>query len=104
MNKTSFSEKCKILGELWLFYREDAEKNEAWNDFFTYNDVSLPLAYMLAEDIAIVSGDGKAEAFIDETFEMFCEYIEIDPEGWYQNLGDAFAHSDNPPLETNDDE
>lgn len=99
MNKTSFSEKCSILGDLWLHYREDAKNIEAWNDFFTVNDVALPLAYMLKSDIALVSGDGSAEEFIDETWDMFCNYIEIDPEGWYRDLGEAFAASDRPPVD-----
>jgi hypothetical protein len=98
MNKTSFSEKCNILGDLWLYYREDAKNNDAWNEFFIVNDISLPLAYMIAKDIALVSGDGSAEEFIDETWNSFCEYINIDPEGWYKDLGEAFAASNNPPL------
>lgn len=104
MNKTSFSEKCKILGDLWLFYREDAKNNEAWSDFFSYNDIALPLSYMIADGLAIVGGDGRAEEFIDETFEMFCNYIEIDPEGWYKDLNEAFAASDRPPLKPSTNE
>lgn len=99
MNKTNFSEKCSILGSLWLYYREEAEANEAWNDFFTINDISLPLSYMISNDIAIVSGDGSAEEYIDETWDMFCKYIDIDPDGWYQNLEEAFAASSRPPLD-----
>lgn len=99
MNKTNFSEKCSIIGELWLYYREEAEDNDAWNDFFTINDLALPLAYMIYSGIAIVSGDGSAEEYIDETWEMFCKYIEIDPDGWYQNLEEAFAASPRPPLD-----
>ena len=100
MNKTGFSEKCQILGDLWLFYKDNVLGNKEWEDFFAVNDVALPLCYMIANDIAIVSGDGQAEQFIDETWDMFCEYIEIDPEGWYQNLTEAFAASDRPPLES----
>lgn len=104
MNKTNFSEKCKILGDLWLYYREDAQQNESWRDFFDYNDIALPLSYMIAEDIAVVSGDGKAEEFIDQTWTMFCEYIEIDPEGWYTSIDEAFNASSRPPLEDDDGE
>lgn len=99
MNKTAFSEKCKILGDLWLYYREEVEGNEAWENFFAYNDVALPLAYLIAYDIALVSGDGQAEKFIDQTWATFCDYIEIDPEGWYRTIDEAFAASNRPPLE-----
>jgi len=40
MSRTSFSDKCNILGEFWLHYREDAEQNESWGDFFSYSDIS----------------------------------------------------------------
>lgn len=98
MNKTSFSEKCRILGDLWLYYRNDIETSPEWQDFFGYNDISLPSAYMIASDILIPSGDSRVEQFIDETWEMFCEYIEIDPDGWYQSLDEAFGASSRPPL------
>ena len=101
MNKTNFSEKCSILGDLWLNYREDIVGNEAWETFFAFNDISLPLSYMIDRGLALVSGDGQAEEYIDETWEMFCEYIEIDPEGWYQNIDEAFNASSRPPLENN---
>ena len=99
MNKTAFSEKCSILGDLWLFYREESKDNEAWGEFFAVNDISLPLSYMISNNLAIVSGDGSAEEFIDETWDIFCDYIEIDPDGWYQNLEEAFNASPRPPLE-----
>lgn len=104
MNKTLFSEKCVILGDLWLYYREESRRNVNWEYFFDYNDISLPSAYLLSNDLLIASGDKRIENFIDETWEMFCEFIEIDPEGWYRNLEEAFAASPRPPLENDDDE
>lgn len=102
MSKTPFSNKCVVLGGLWLFYREESAKDEYWNSFFQYNDVGLPLAYMIAESITEPSGDGQAEILVDETWQMFCEAINIDPEGHYENLDDAFAASPNPKLEVNE--
>lgn len=98
MNKTNFSEKCNIIGDLWLYYQGEAQANELWADFFAYNDLALPMAHMIANDLVIVSGDGRAEEFIDETWNMFCEYINIDPDGWYKDLVEAFEASPNKPL------
>lgn len=100
MNKTAFSEKCQILGDLWLYYREEANKHEAWKEFFLINDVALPAAYMISNDYLLPSGDGMIENFIDETWDSFCEYIEIDPEGWYRNIDEAFSASNRPPMES----
>ena len=100
MSKTPFSNKCEIIGALWLNYREEAESNEAWKAFFNYNDMSLPMAYLLADGVVIPGEDGDAFTLIDETWEMFCEYIEIDPEELYEDISVAFAASSRPPLET----
>ena len=70
-----FSTKCNVLGSLWAFYRDDIEGSEAWQDFFNYNDVALPLAYMIDNGYATIIEHSEAPSFINETWEMFCEYI-----------------------------
>lgn len=95
-------EKCIVLGELWLHHRDDADDDELWSEFFRYNDIGLPLSYMVSEDLVLGLTE-NADTIIDETWEMFCSYIDIDPEGHYESLQDAFAASPNPPLEFDDD-
>lgn len=102
MSKTPFSNKCEILGALWLNYREEAATNEAWKSFFNYNDISLPLAYFIADGLVFPLEDGFATVYIEETWEEFCKYIEIDPEEMYEDLSEAFSASKNPPLENNE--
>ena len=94
-----FSTKCNILGDLWAFYREDIESSEAWQEFFKYNDVALPLAYMISNDYAMINEDSEASTFIDETWDMFCEYIDIPADGDYKDIREAFDASSQPPLE-----
>jgi hypothetical protein len=100
MGKTNFSDKCNILGQFWLFYREDAEKNESWGDFFSYNDVALPLAYMLMGDepLAIVNEKSDGETVIQETWEMLCEFLNVEEDGDYESIGDVFDASPNDVL------
>ena len=93
-----FSTKCSVLGDLWAFYREDIQSSEAWLDFFKYNDVALPLAYCIDRDYAVMVEDSEAVSFIDETWEMFCEYINIPEDGEYADISAAFEASDQPPL------
>jgi len=105
MSKTQFSNKCDILGALWLFYREQADTNEAWRVFFEYNDVGLPLAYLLSYETVIPNPDNKeAVDTVEETWDMFCSYIEIDPDGEYSVIEDCFAASKLPPLEDKEKE
>jgi hypothetical protein len=100
MSKTPFSNKCDILGSLWLNYREDAATNETWQAFFDYNDVALPMAYCLSEGLVDLNKNNDADSLIEETWTIFCQYIDIDPEEEYENIADAFGASLNPPLET----
>ena len=99
MSNTLFSDKCAILSELWLNYREEASKNEAWQGFFQYNDVGLPMAYTIAEELVTPTDDGEAERLIDETWTMLCAYIDVDADGEYNDLSEVFAASPSPRLE-----
>lgn len=96
MSKTPFLSKCVILAELWSNYREEAEKHPTWNDFFTWADIGLPLAYQVANGYAKTTTSGHD--IIDETWDVFCEIIDIDAEKKYDNLAAAFDASPNPEV------
>lgn len=44
---TDFSKKCEILDELWMNYRGE----QAFESYMEYNDLALPLAFAINEDI-----------------------------------------------------
>ena len=100
MSKTAFSSKCQILGELWLYYREDAKVDEVWSQFFDWADVALPLSYMIWQNLAVLDPDNPSEGteFIDAAWTTFCEMINIDPNSAYTTLGDCWDASPNAPL------
>jgi hypothetical protein len=77
---TSFSTRCQILAELWLNYRGD----ETFQDFVEYNDLGLPLAYAIASDIAISTGN--AEMLIDETWELFLGALGVEEDTGFDSL------------------
>ena len=68
---TSFSNKCAILSELWMNHRKDP----GFQDFIEYNDLGLPLAYVVAEGLA--TPNDLAEKFIEETYDIFIESLGI---------------------------
>jgi hypothetical protein len=70
-----FADKAGILGQLWIEFRGD----EDFTDFIEYNDLGLPMSYMVAEGL-IKECSVTGEALIDETFNMFCELLEITDE------------------------
>jgi hypothetical protein len=83
---TEFDVRCSILGELWLNYRED----EDFAGFIEYNDVGLPLAYLVSAKIAKPSGD-MAIAFIDETFDLLLASLELEEDIGFESLEELLS-------------
>lgn len=82
---TTFTNKCDILGELWVSYKNDAE----FADFIEYNDLGLPLAYALSSEIVEVTP--KAEMFVNETFELLLAGLGRETDEGYETLADLLT-------------
>jgi hypothetical protein len=74
--ETTFDNKCNILAELWIDYREDPE----FEDFVSYNDIGLPLAFMAAE--GLVSLTDTARSLINESYTLLLTSMEIEDTGF----------------------
>lgn len=74
--KTPYTKRCEILADLWVAYKGDEEME----DFISYNDLGLPLAYAINTEI--VASTVKAEMFIDETFELLLTGLNLEDEGF----------------------
>jgi hypothetical protein len=79
---TTFSNRAAILAELWMNYRNDIR------DFIEYNDLGLPLSYLIAE--GIVTPTDIAEKFVDETYNLFIEGLGIE-DGDFQTLEELLS-------------
>jgi hypothetical protein len=69
---TTFSNKCLILSDLWMNYRDD----ENLEDFIEYNDMGLPLAYFINSEI--VTPKDQATMFVDETFNLLLAALDVE--------------------------
>ena len=74
--ETTLDNKLSILSELWLDYRDDEE----FTDFIEYNDLGLPLAYAISNDIVSISS--SAEKFIGETFDLLLGALDLEDTGY----------------------
>ena len=81
MMTTTYSSKCEILADLWLNFRED----QNFKDFIDYNDIGLPVAYAIANQI--VESTDIAERFVNETFDLLLSGLGIEDEG-FEELDD----------------
>jgi hypothetical protein len=82
-----FSRKCEILADLWLNHRGD----DKFQDFIEYNDIGLPLAYAFAEELAKPTEIGTK--FVDETYSLFVEALDVNPDLEYESLDEMFSES-----------
>lgn len=83
MTETTFQNKCNILSELWMNYRHD----QNFEEFISYNDLGLPLAYILSSGIA--NATEASERFVGETFNLLLSSLEVDDTG-FETLDDIF--------------
>jgi hypothetical protein len=70
-----FADKAGILGQLWIEFRHD----EDFSAFMEYNDLGMPLSYMIAEGI-VQDVTPLGEEMLEETFKMFLTLIEVTEE------------------------
>ena len=69
-----FENQCKILGQFWIDFRDDEEMSM----FMEYNDLGLPMAYLLSEEL--VKPTALATTYISETFELFLAVMGVTDE------------------------
>jgi len=83
--ETSFETKCEILSDLWLTYRGQ----EDFKDFIDYNDLGLPAAFLLSEELATPSD--RLRDMINESFSLLLASLEIEEDTGFDSLDDLLV-------------
>lgn len=73
---TPIENQIEILGTLYSTYRDEEEMA----DFFEYNDLGLPLAYLITEELAAIQDKGRL--YIEETWKLFLQSLGIEDMGF----------------------
>lgn len=84
----TFSSKCEILADLWYNYRAD----EQFEDFIEYNDIGLPLAYLITEGIA--NPTEIASKYIDETYALLVEALGVSDKETYESIDQMLGEAE----------
>ena len=79
-----FSNKVTILAELWMNYRDD----EQLKDFVEYNDLGLPLAYFIMNELVLPTK--QSELYIDESYSLLVASLDAD-DIEYESLDELLA-------------
>jgi hypothetical protein len=82
---TPFDDQLAILADLWINYKD----NEELEDFIEYNDLGLPLAYLIHTGLAEPTDGGAG--YIDETFNLLITALGLDIEGEYESLNEILS-------------
>ena len=85
MSETEFNDKAEILADIWLNYRDDEE----FQQFIEYNDLGLPLAYSVANDI--IENNPIVTQFVNETFQLLLDSLEIEEDTGFESFDDMLG-------------
>lgn len=85
---TSFEAMCSILGELWMDYKSD----KYFKDFIEYNDIGLPIAFLVDNELAEPSK--LAIQYVYETWNIFLAALEITEDAGWESLEEVFNFVD----------
>ena len=84
---TDFRNVCEILGKLYSVYKDDEE----FKDFIEFNDLGLPLAYFVSENLCEVADDGAR--YITETWALFLAGLNLEDTG-FSNIDEVFESAE----------
>jgi hypothetical protein len=84
---TSIETKAEILADFYIEYKG----SEQFADFFSYNDLGLPISYAISS--GIVGSTKVAEGFINETFDLLLEVLSIGNDTGFDTLDDILPTS-----------
>lgn len=85
---TSFETVCSILAELWSNYRQD----KGLSDFIEYNDLGLPLAFLI--DAQMVDASPVAKEYVLETWQIFLAALGLENDIEWKSLDQIFKYSE----------
>jgi hypothetical protein len=79
--ENTWENKCKILSDLWLSYRQEQQ----FKDFVSYNDLGLPLGFLISEDL--VTPNELAKQMVEETYSLLLATLERE-DGEFESIDD----------------
>ena len=85
---TRFETMCSILAELWSNYRQDKELS----DFIEYNDLGLPLAFLI--DANLVDASPVAKEYVVETWQILLAALGLENDIEWKSLEQLFKYSE----------
>ena len=70
------------------------QDTDSVRDFFEFNDIGIPLAYLASEGLCDISEDGKK--YIAETWDLFLASLGVEDTG-FEELDEVLMKAENKP-------
>ena len=80
----------KDKAEIIVQFTQEFIGESEYDDWFDYNDLGVPLAVGIVNDLIILTTDGIR--LFNETWENLCKEFEQDPNGEYSSIDDILEY------------
>lgn len=79
----------RTKAEILVQFTQDSFNDENYDEFFDYNDLGIPMAIAVVQDMVILTDAG--EQLLEETWTELCLLFEADPNGEYESIDDLMV-------------
>lgn len=73
--------------EILVQFTQDNFNDEVYEDFFDYNDLGIPMAIAVMQEMVILTDAG--EELLEETWKELCLLFGANPDEEYENIDDV---------------
>jgi hypothetical protein len=76
----------RTKAEILVQFTQDEFNSGEYDEFFDYNDLGIPMAIAITQDMVILTDAG--EQLLDETWNELCLLFEANPDDEYESIDD----------------
>lgn len=76
----------RTKAEILVQFTQDEFNLGNYDDFFDYNDLGIPMAIAVTQDMVILTDAG--EQLLDETWIELCNLLDVNPNEEYESIDD----------------
>ena len=76
----------RTKAEILVQFTQDEFNSGEYDEFFDYNDLGIPLAIAITQDMVILTDSG--EQLLNETWNELCLLFDANPDDEYESIDD----------------
>jgi hypothetical protein len=76
----------RTKAEILVQFTQDEFNSGEYDEFFDYNDLGIPMAIAVTQDMVILTDSG--EELLDETWKELCLLFDANPDDEYESIDD----------------